>query len=309
MQPKTLIVGHLCLDTIISYKSKRVFFDIPGGNALGSSIGAALWSKQVAIVSRVGEGFSQSLIDSLEESLIDVTAIERTKEKNLKFLILQELDSRFLSFPSNNFEAMFPPIDNIFEHFPNVVGVHIAPIPFEQQYKIAKFFKKQGVFITLDSLPLGFMSSKTKNLAILKKTLSYVDVFLPTWHEISHFFNNQTIEQAAVSLSSFGPKIVIIKTGEQGSVAFSKPNNSFYNIPSYEVKTVESSGAGDAFCGGFLAKYIQTEDIHESIYCGTVSASFMVEDFGVLQGLNKQIDAKKRLDLLLKNNVAKSSNH
>ncbi len=47
---------------------------------------------------------------------------------------------------------------------------------------------------------------------------------------------------------------------------------------------MELTGAGDAFCGGFLAGYLLIGDPVEAAMRGVISASFAVEGVG-LQGL------------------------
>jgi ribokinase len=44
---------------------------------------------------------------------------------------------------------------------------------------------------------------------------------------------------------------------------------------------VDTTGAGDAYCGGFLAMYLQTGDLLKAGIAGAVSASFAIEDFGL----------------------------
>jgi ribokinase len=44
---------------------------------------------------------------------------------------------------------------------------------------------------------------------------------------------------------------------------------------------VDTTGAGDAFCGGFMAMYTLTSDLYNAGLAGAVSASFAVEDFGL----------------------------
>ena len=56
------------------------------------------------------------------------------------------------------------------------------------------------------------------------------------------------------------------------------------------------TGAGDSFCGGFSIGYAKTGDPHQAALYGTVSASFIIEAFGGLHGLNvSRARAQERL--------------
>jgi ribokinase len=47
------------------------------------------------------------------------------------------------------------------------------------------------------------------------------------------------------------------------------------------VDARDPTGAGDSFCGGFLAGWLRHGDLREAALCGTVSASFTVEAPGL----------------------------
>ena len=70
-------------------------------------------------------------------------------------------------------------------------------------------------------------------------------------------------------------------------------------MPAASVDVIDATGAGDAFCGGFLARFSHDENLIESLLCGTVSASFCIESFG-FDGLLSATpsDAVTRLDSL-----------
>jgi sugar/nucleoside kinase (ribokinase family) len=82
-----------------------------------------------------------------------------------------------------------------------------------------------------------------------------------------------------------------------------------YHIPIVPVETVDSTGAGDGYCGGFAISYCQTGDALEAALRATVSASFVVQDFGALHALHiNKAEAHRRLDMLRREVVPVTSN-
>jgi sugar/nucleoside kinase (ribokinase family) len=62
--------------------------------------------------------------------------------------------------------------------------------------------------------------------------------------------------------------------------------NRRYEIPAYSSRLADPSGAGDAFCGGFLAGFHKTNDPVLAACYGNVSASLKIEGSGPFYALD-----------------------
>lgn len=94
-------------------------------------------------------------------------------------------------------------------------------------------------------------------------------------------------------------RFVIVKKGEHGSLLFVDRHVSA--LPSYPtVNVVDPTGAGDSFAGammGYLASVDRCDApaLRRGVACGTVTASFCLEDFSLRRFLSttrEQIDAR-----------------
>ena len=87
-----------------------------------------------------------------------------------------------------------------------------------------------------------------------KRTLPFVDVFLPNETELLNLTGENSIEQALKVMERFG-KIVLVKKGNQGSVL--SYNNKIVNGKSFlNNEVVDAIGAGDSFNAGFIFKFL-----------------------------------------------------
>ncbi len=91
--------------------------------------------------------------------------------------------------------------------------------------------------------------------------------------------------EAARRLLAFGPRGIGVKMGARGMRMALHDEEDWHQIPPYPTQVVDPTGAGDAFCGGFLVGLSQTGDPIQAALYGAVSASFIIEDFGVLHAL------------------------
>ncbi len=112
--------------------------------------------------------------------------------------------------------------------------------------------------------------------------------------------------KAGEAILNMGPKAVLIKKGESGSLLCGAKGEKFI-LPAYPVENVlDPTGAGDSFAGGFMG-YLEQKgrtdfaSLKEAIACGTVTASFTIEGFS-LKGLESisKADIDKRFESLRK---------
>ncbi len=94
----------------------------------------------------------------------------------------------------------------------------------------------------------------------IKETLPFLDWFMPSVEEASRCTGETDPIKIADNLFAMGVKNVIIKLGKDGALIC--PSGCAPTLlPTYQtVKAVDTTGAGDAFCAGFLAGLSQGWD-------------------------------------------------
>ena len=70
----------------------------------------------------------------------------------------------------------------------------------------------------------------------------------------------------------------MITLGAKGAII--KENNSYYEIPSIEVKAVDTTAAGDTFCGVFTVGITEGLSVKEAVEMATKAASICVTKEG-----------------------------
>ena len=141
--------------------------------------------------------------------------------------------------------------------------------------------------IGLDSMNYWINTKRKELIRLLKR----IDIYVANDQEARDLSGESNLIKAAKRLSSFGPKMVLIKKGEHGVLFYSRslPGASgiIFSLPAYPVeKVIDPTGAGDTFAGGFMGYLAKSGKINSSLIkkalaYGTVAASFNVEDFGL----------------------------
>lgn len=87
--------------------------------------------------------------------------------------------------------------------------------------------------------------------AAYRAMLAQCDIALPTWEDEADLFGDTTPHATAARLHGLGVTEVVVKRGAR-SAWISTPNGTA-EIPAQRASPLDTTGAGDSFCGGYLA--------------------------------------------------------
>jgi ribokinase len=90
----------------------------------------------------------------------------------------------------------------------------------------------------------------------IRSLLRNTDIFISSRGELKKIFDTENIEFAINKLLKTGPEMVAITLGSEGCIV-SDSENSVHRIPPFSAKVVDTTGAGDAFCAGFITALIE----------------------------------------------------
>lgn len=109
---------------------------------------------------------------------------------------------------------------------------------------------------------------------------------------LSKFVENRKL---LLVLKSYGPQIVVITDGKNGAFVCDENNRFGINIL-LAKQVIDPTGAGDAFSTGFLAKYIDNNDIGEALRWGIINSSRVIEQYGAQTNLQTRLQIEKSLE-------------
>lgn len=310
MAPTFVIAGRLNREYVLP-PSGQPLLDSPGGNLLYAAGGLAVWDSSIGLVGRVGEDYPRQWMRALNERGFDIRGIRTLRElQNVdlrSFIAFTDTNERShsnavshfarrqLTFPKSLLgyqppdesrkdprepELASPSALDVPKDFRDVRYVHICPFDFVSQSQMVNLFKGgSNQTVSLDPAPGYMVPAFWRDLRLV---LQGVTIFQPSEDELRSLFWGETNDlwEMARRISEYGPQIVVIKRGSQGQMLYDVPGNHRYELPAYASRMVDPTGAGDAFCGGFLAGFQKTNDPLLSALHGSVSASLKIEGSG-----------------------------
>jgi cytidine kinase len=298
-----MMIGGITLDDTVIHNGRTVF-DAPGGNTTYSALGARLWAEGIGIVCCIGPDYPQEYLQVLENGGVDIRGIKRVEVPSQHLWLLYEEDGSRQFVIHKNSSAMDSEIDPTTQQIPadylNVKIAHLSAMGFQAQHAIASYLASKNIDFSYDITQASLKiegEQYSGNFATINSKL-----LLPSIEEVELIYGKQPLLPLLEKISETGPKIIAVKMGSHGSVVFDGYQNRAYQIPIFPVDVVDPSGAGDAYCGGFIAGYYETGSVLEAGIYGTASASFAIQDFGALHLLKvDKNEVTRRANYLRKN--------
>jgi sugar/nucleoside kinase (ribokinase family) len=283
-----LIVGSTALDSIKTPKASNP--RLLGGSASHAAVAASFFGP-VKLVGVVGKDFPKRYLQLYKRHSIDLAGLQIKPGKTFHWSGEYELNMnrrRTLATELGVFETFSPELPASYQQTPYVLLANIAPA---LQHHVLDQMKRPK-FVAADTMDLWLNIAKNDLLRLLKR----IDLFVLNDSEAHQLTQDENIIRALPKLHKLGPKNVIIKKGEHGSI-LSGPKGIFI-APAYPLnKVVDPTGAGDSFVGGLMG-YLATAkggvdaNLRQAMVYGSVAASFCCEGFGL-----KKTDGVKRADI------------
>ena len=151
--------------------------------------------------------------------------------------------------------------------------------------------RKQGITTVLNPAP-----ARTH---VSKELLKLTDIIIPNEGEATALTGIDTVDAASTAESAnallrSGVKRVIITLAENGSY-YADANGDQFATPAFNIKSVDSTGAGDTFIGAFLSRLGQ-DSVEDAIVYATAASGIAVSR----QGGQPSIPQAEEVDKFLK---------
>ncbi len=276
--PDLVVVGSVALDSVRTPFGKVT--EALGGSATYFSYAASFFAP-VHVVAAVGEDFPREHLDLLHQRGVDIDALEVlpgkktfrwTGEYGFDLAEAKTLDTQLNAF------AEFKP--RLHARHRGAPFLFLANIDPDLQREVRRQMTTP-LLTALDTMNFWIEGKRESLLRVLRE----VDVLIINDTEARMLAREANLIKAARSIIELGPRVVVIKRGEYGSVMVS--NGEFFFTPAYPLESIfDPTGAGDTFAGGFMGYLAQRgltdrTAVRRAMVFGAVMASFAVEDFSL----------------------------
>ena len=283
---KIFILGSLNMDVVIG--ADRIpeqgetlagynFMLNPGGKGANQAIACAKAEGQVYMAGCVGcDAFGKQMVQALQQAGVACDYIRQVSSPSgTAVIIVVDADNRIIINAGANADVGRGDIDALLQ-LAQKGDIFLAQLE-----------------VPLDIVQYGLMQAKQKGMLTLlnpapantacQGLLPYTDILIPNEIELAILGGSADFNIAANNLLEKYACQLIVTLGDKGSVLIKEGAKHY--IDSYEVKVVDTTGAGDTYCGYLAVGLAQGKPMLQSMEYASAAAALTV----TLEGASKAI--------------------
>ncbi|RLI00765.1 hypothetical protein DRO38_05940 [Candidatus Bathyarchaeota archaeon] len=277
---KTLtFIGHVSIDHVETVNGANTQ---PGGAALHAAIAAKTLIDDVLLVSVIGEDYPYK--DVL--SFFPRGYIKSSKLPSTRFRIRydEKWEAKYLEASYGAGTRISPSTIPPRALRPNSI-VHLSPLPPVRVKRIVEKIRdvSSKIEVSLNAW-IGYMKTR-RNRRILREVAQKVDYFILNDSEAKTLVDADSL---SIAIKMLKAKTLIVTLGEFGAIIASE-ESGVQMVPALRFpveKIVDTTGAGDAWCGAFLASLQLTRDFVKSVTAASIISSIKCTGWGFSRLLN-----------------------
>lgn len=302
-------LGELLIDFTpagISEQGNVCFERNPGGAPANVLACIARLGGKTAFIGKVGDDiFGHFLAHTLKDHNIDISGLKFANDAktSLAFVQLNPDGDRSFSFYRNpGADTRLLPTEIEYDLIKNSRVFHFGSLSLTDEpsksatLEALKFAKENGCIISYDpNLRPALWKSLEHALNEIKSVLGFSDILKISEEELEFITGMTDLQKGSLKLyKSYGIKIILITRGAMG--CFFRYKEETGSKPTFtECKTIDTTGAGDAFLGSFLFSLLSRDikspdelDLHmleEIIFFSNAAASLSTRKKGAIPSM------------------------
>ena len=301
-------LGEVLIDMFPAETSRRLvevstFRPVPGGAPANAAVAAARLGAQSGFIGKVGEDlFGHMLAEVLKGEGVDTRAVRFDPQARTTLVFIAKPDentNEYIFYRNPGADLLLSVEDLDRDLLQSTKCLHFGSLSLTGEpirgasREAVRLAKSGGALVSFDvnyrpSLWPGGEEAVRQVEAILPE----VDLVKLNETELVLLTGSEELEAGARSLMDHGPSLCVITLGSKGSYFQSRTGGRF--VPPFQVKTVDSTGCGDAFIAGLLIQLVRSgaqldklspSDLESALRYANAVGALTAQTLGVIPAL------------------------
>jgi 2-dehydro-3-deoxygluconokinase len=261
-----------------------------GGDTSNAAVAAARQGASVGMIAGLGRDMpGDSFMALWAREGIDTSTVTPTGQHltGVYFVTHDQAGHHFLHYRANSAAAMFGPEDVPVEAIGRArilylsgISQGISTTACDATLAAIDAARSHGVKVAYDTNYRPRLWPPARAAAIMRATMESVDYVLPGVEDVQTLTGLTDPDAMLDYYLKLGPSVVVLKMGESG--AYLATQHGRVMIPAFPVLTVDATGAGDTFCGSFLARILAGDAPESAARYAAVAAALKCTGYGAV---------------------------
>ena len=286
--PKVVVVGSFNMDLVIKTERRpqkgetligEEFGMFIGGKGANQAIAASRLGADVTMIGRLGADlFGDTFFTEFARENIDTSFVVRDAEVGTGVaspVIDADGDNSIIIVPRANMRLDVEDVERAASKIADAdVLLLQLEVPIESSKRAAEIARANGVEIILNPAPACVLPDSF---------LGLIDIFVPNEVE-TEFLTKVTVADdegarlAAKVLFEKGISTIVLTLGNRGALLLTSQRSQL--VPAYNVKVVDTTAAGDAFCGALATALANGDKIENAVAFANATGALAVTVLG-----------------------------
>jgi 2-dehydro-3-deoxygluconokinase len=269
---------------------RRLYLEGFGGDTSNAAIAAARQGARVAYATAIGrDPAGDRFVELWQSEGVDISAVRRSPDRPtaVYFVTHGKAGHEFLYYRRESAASAFGPTDvpeamiatgKIF--YASGVSQGISAAAADAVFHAIAIARRNGVRVAYDTNYRARLWPPARAAAIVHAAVAQADIALPGLDDAHALIGLKDADAITDFYLALGPKIVVLKMGEQGALLAT--NEGRVRIPPFPCTSVDGTGAGDTFCGSFLARLIAGDAPEAAARYAAAAAALKTQGYGAV---------------------------
>ncbi|MDO6850549.1 ribokinase [Priestia megaterium] len=290
---KVTVIGSSSMDLVVTSNIRpgagetvlgESFKTVPGGKGANQAVAAARLGADVSMIGCVGEDhYGKAILENFKSNGVSVENMKPVtgSDSGTAHIILAEGDNSIVVVKGANDYITPDYVEKAKEKIKEADIVLIQQeIPEETVEYVAQLCQELKVLLLLNPAPARPLKAEV---------IEQVSYITPNEHEAELLFEGKEKEEV---LKQY-PNKLFITEGKQGVRYFDGEKEVL--VPSYQVETIDTTGAGDTFNAAFAVALAEGMGFEKGIQFANRAASLSVTKFGAQGGMPTRKEVEESL--------------
>ena len=268
-----------------------------GGLAGVTAMVAAQLGARSAFIGQAGrDSFGDFLVEAMQHCGVDVSMVRRSDSCHTSasvVLISQDGERTFLHHIGTNGELSSEdiPVDSLSAKVLHWGGPSITPcLDGAPMGRVFERARARGLRTSMDTCYDG----QGIWLPLIEPSLPHLDLVFSSLEEAREYTGRNSPGEIAEFYQSYGVETVVVKLGPKGVYVRHAGNSC--QLPAHDVEVVDTTGAGDAACAGYLTGYIQDWEFEQCARLANAVGALTVQCMGGAEAIQSLDETLKFME-------------